>query len=183
MLEHTHLRVVTGVEQVESPVTYQGPPASNRPGDRLEAVTATSSAAVQTVWTEALGVGIPGTLGLALVAEAFLVIQRLPDEGLAVTLDQGAECARVREPLAPGDGDYLQTLLGRNVGSWDRTQPTVIFVPVPMRLAGRVSEASARTAAEQVAVRRALMWERAALLRGQTMGEWAAWELLGRASV
>ena len=173
------LQVVRGPEQVTSSVEFDGPPATSRPADRLEAVLIHGCENVERVRDQARRKGLPVSLALSLVTEGWVTLEALPETASAERLDATAAVQRLSRPLAGPSRDYLQTLFGRTGPTADEPilgQP--FCLSVPMRLHSRVTAQTVSEAAGAVPLERAVSWEAAALVEDQSMSEWAALTLL-----
>jgi hypothetical protein len=185
-----HLRLVEGDLALEQSPDFESK-IVRRPGERVDAFVAQPSlvTVVRKVATQAARRGLLLDLASALVVEHGLVLEqiraisRCDAESLARSLDVAAAAA-VHDHVAPGpEADYLRALIrARNRDVRFVRQPDVSssVLALPVRLLNRGTEAVGRGMANG-SLDVALNWEIAAVTGGQSMGEWAAWQLVQRA--
>jgi hypothetical protein len=148
-----------------------------RPGDHLELVTFSEGPSPALVRSAAKRRGLCGETALALVVERALVIKDLRCIGfqdLIVNLNRKADVARPAIEMWSAHASYVRHLLGFAEGNRHERPLSSPRVALPVRLIDRFN-ASAPQLGEEVEVELGLAvdWEIAALVAGQTMGEWA----------
>lgn len=84
-------------------------------------------------------------------------------------MNQHAENAQVTMELSPASADYLRALSSRVAGP----SGPLNALRLPMRLSDRVLRFGLDDLLRVELLESAIRWERASLLAGQTMSEWA----------
>ena len=158
---------------------WDGPPPEARPGDRCEPWPLVDRRAGERIARAAGEHGIAPHLAALITAECVLTVESLGATQTATfidTLDDLAAAARVRAPLSEPSRAYLQAL-----SIWSRVPKAAPLrhVLLPMRLIDRIQGRDVGTFLIASELGRAIRWERAALVAGHTMGEWAALCALG----
>ena len=177
------LRLLTNDELTESPTLsgggFDGPLPESRPSDRLEpwiigVQTAADFAAA------AIELGVPFQLAAIVVVERTLAeadLEACGAAGVIRHLDATAQASAVALELSEPQSAYLRALSRplseRLVGS-SRESRLRRSVALPMRLTERIGAADIDQLLKSDAIASALAWERAAVLEGRTMSEWAA---------
>jgi hypothetical protein len=113
------------------------------------------------------------SLAAVVVVERMLIEEdlRLAGHGPALTiLDGAASATRVMVELSEPTSAYLRALEGGSAAA-SRVRDSV---RLPMRLTERVGARTLERLLDARMLRSALAWERAAVLSGRTMSEWAA---------
>ena len=117
--------------------------------------------------------GLDTNLAVVLIVERALIEAeyKLRTRNLSVErLDARAECAQVTMELTPATADYLRALNPRIANA----SPTPATFRLPMRLSDRILRLGGiRCLLKSEVLRSGTSWERAAVLSGQTMSEWA----------
>jgi len=94
---------------------------------------------------------------------------------MTARLDVLAASAEVVIGLSEAQSAYLRVL---SRGSAQQTGALPRLLPVPMRLIERIGQEGLVRRVDPALLETALLWERAAVLSGRTMSEWAALALL-----
>ncbi len=159
---------------------WGGPPPVARPGDRCEPWPLDDRAAAPLARTAA-DLGVAFELAAVVTVERSLLAEDLETVGLSdatATLDVAARAATVTGELSEPATAYLLAL-DRSMSA--RPRPRNILV-LPMRLTERVGLVAPESRLDAALLPSAIAWERAAVVAGRTMTEWAALLLLaGRA--
>lgn len=153
---------------------WDGPLPAARPGDRCEPWPLSDPGAANRIAQAATSHGLSTSLAALVTIECVLTIESLDAIGAETpieAIDQEAAVSRVRRPLSEPSRAYLQALSSRGVCS---TTVPLRHVPLPMRLTDLVRHREIDSLLDASELDRAISWERAALLAGRTMGEWAA---------
>lgn len=186
----THLRLVDAEPSVCARTSALGPavgvPAPDlrrprihpgRPWDELEPVWLPTALQVRQLREAACVAGISVDLAVSLVLERALAVSDVAriDAELVVHLDRVASVAGPVRCLGGTAAGYLRQLTG---GAPSQRAPLDRPVLIPGRVAMRLAGVSGHQLAELLhgEVPLAVSWERAAILAGRTIGEWAAWE-------
>jgi len=153
-------------------------PLRRRPGDHLELFSFDNGAELAPIRSAAKREGLRGETGLALVIERALVVDKTSGgcglEDLVGDLDRIAVAARPTIELWSAHGSYLRHLLGLTPSRDPKRALESPRVAVPVRLIDRLHAGVPRLGAEpELELKLAVAWEIAALMAGQTMGEWA----------
>ncbi len=151
-------------------------PLLRRPGDHLELFNFSEGVSLVSVRAAARRRGLCSETALALVIERALVIEELRGAGLEDLvggLDRRADAARPTIELWSAHGSYIRHLLGLVRAASDEKPLGSPRVALPVRLIDRLNEDEPQLGQEAEAeLRLAIDWEIAALVAGQTMGEW-----------
>ncbi|MFI5037541.1 MAG: hypothetical protein ACHP93_03600 [Solirubrobacterales bacterium] len=184
---------MTGLRLVDSPPPSPPPvistdapgvaPAGSRcrPGDRRQTVRLGGDPSVAAFIVAAADIGLGVEQAVAIAAEHHLVLADadaldLPQSQTRLLLCAAACHAQAKLPLSPAAAAYLRELGTRSISrALGRTPVTVAF---PARLIERVPPSMLFTTLDPAAIPEALAWERAAVLAGRTMNEWAMFALL-----
>lgn len=177
-----NLRLVTAIEAEEAtPVERTGfdaPPPSARPSERLEAWPLDEDPFARGLAEAAVRRGVSFQLAAALVVERSLLQEDLAKQGLSrmlERLDEEAVRASVEIELSEPLSAYLRALSSRERQP-TRAQPRL--VALPMRLIERIGGAGPGQRLDAALLESAFLWERAAVLAGRTMSEWATLKTL-----
>lgn len=172
------MRVVTGdrsegvgAERFER--GFEAPTPTARPADRCEPWPVEDEPQLRALAAAAAG-GISLELAAVLLVERALLASELAAHGvdeLADRLDAEAARATVAVELSEPLSAYLFALSGRGRGAAG-SLPRVLALP--MRLTERILSRQGRPQLDAALLSSALAWERAAVLEGRTMSEWAA---------
>lgn len=170
----TSLRLIPGEAPAAfDPPGWNGPPPSARPGDRCEPVHKLDLALQEKVRREAVEAGIDPPLALILCVEQALVLRDLgTDDELIARFDAAAAISRVRAELSRATSAYLSALRPTSDNA-ARSRGASGAWRLPVRLGDRVAPADLAWLVETGSLNAAIAWERAAVLEGRTMGEWA----------
>jgi len=179
----TTLRLVTGHAH-DSPLTsrhlgWDAPPPTARPADRCEPWPLDQHATVASLARAAANLGVAFSLAAALTVERSLLTDDLAEldcADIAARLDVTAAQATVSIELSEPLSAYLRALSGHDAAP---AQPLPRSVPLPMRLTERIGPRGPGHLLDGSLLTSALAWERAALLSGRTMSEWAALKAFG----
>lgn len=184
---------MTGLRLVDSPPPSPPPvistdapgiaPAGSRcrPGDRRQTVRLGDDPSVAVFVVAAADVGLGVEQAVAIAAEHHLVLADADVLGLPRSQTRSLLCAAARRahaklPLSPAAAAYLRELGTRSVSrALGRTPVTVAF---PTRLIERMPPSMLVTTLDPAVIPEALAWERAAVLAGRTITEWAMFVLL-----
>jgi len=158
-----------------------------RPSDRRQTISLDRTPAITTFAAAAADMGLSIEQASAIVAEHHLVLADAVTLGLRRDQAQAALCAatdhaRATLPLTPASAAYLRELGARSIpwaGEIGEMSGRVAF---PTRLIERMPPDTVVTILNPDAVAEALAWERAAVLSGRTMSEWAMFVLLASAA-
>jgi hypothetical protein len=180
--ERTALRVVGGDGDEAGGVFERGfeaPPPTARPADRCEPWFIEDGAELRALADAASRGGVAFGLAAVLVVERRLLAVELATQGLdgefARRLDAEAACANVTVELSASLSAYLVALSGH---SREAAGSVTAPVALPMRLTERILARQVEPQFDAALLPSALMWERAAVLEGHTMSEWAALKVL-----
>lgn len=168
----------TGAEalDLERPA-FDVPPPRARPSERFEPWPLAEETA-RLLAEAAARHGLPPETAGPLLIERALLEEDFAARGLgAMTarLDEVAARAEVEIELSEAQSAYLQVL------SRGRAELAVAYprlLPVPMRLIERLGEEGVVKRLDPAPLGDALLWERAAVLSGRTMSEWAVLAML-----
>lgn len=153
-----------------------------RPGDHLEIVTFSKDTSPAQVRAAAKRRGLSSETALALVVERALVIKELRCVGLqdlTKNLNRRADAARSTIELWGAHASYLRHLLGFAKGARHERPLSSPRVALPVRLVDRFNEDAPQLGEDaEVELELAVHWEIAALVAGQTMGEWGYYSAL-----
>jgi hypothetical protein len=171
---YMHLHVISSPAPEADPFEpADGVEMVARPAEACEPWELQPSATLRAVAEEARACGLPLPVAVSLVCELRLV---LGDVGRPVVgvLDR-ARAGSVNARLSAADAAYLRLL---TVGRRDRHDDVgcgVCTVDIPSRLSSRLLNCGGpERLLERGWLDRACEWERAAVLAGRTMSEWAA---------
>lgn len=150
---------------------WDAPPPVARPADRCEAwpLDATSSAPLVRAAAE---LGITFDLAAVVTVERSLLrddIHALGFSSSTALLDSSARTARVARELSEPLSEYLGAL---DRSSRARRHPRNTLV-LPMRLTERLGNVAPASRLDAELLPSAIAWERAAVVAGRTMTEWA----------
>lgn len=143
-----------------------------RPSDRCEPWTAQDESLVD-LHAAAVSARINSNLAAILVVERSLLeseLRNIAPPQATILLDTQATDAQVEMELTAASADYLRTLA---------CSATVIsaspdgVLKLPMRLSDRILRFGLSQLIQPELLESAISWERAAVLSGQTMTEWA----------
>jgi hypothetical protein len=151
-----------------------------RPGDRRQTVRLGSDPTVDEFVRAAADAGLGVDQAVAIVAEHHLVLTDadaldLPRTQTRSQLSTAARSAHTKLPLSPAAAAYLRELGTRSIS---RVPSGAVMVAFPARLIERMPPCVVATTLDPAAITEALAWERAAVLAGRTMSEWALFVLL-----
>lgn len=158
----------------ESPRRDLRPPRT-RPYERLEPWPLTEETA-RRLAAAANARQLPFETTGALVVERTLLARDLSMPGrdsFTTALDEIASRMRVERALTEPQSAYLRALSPSRLPAV-RTANLPHLLPLPMRLIERIGEGGLDGAVDVTLLESALLWERAAVLNGRTMSEWAA---------
>jgi hypothetical protein len=147
-----------------------------RPTDALEPWRVDVTPALRRLASAAAEVGLTLDTAAALVVERVLVVRERALEGVVNELDARAAASLIRQPLSAATAAYLRTLTSGAV------RPSSLggrraALALPARLTDRIGSArSLRDLVEPQTLDSALTWERAAVVGGWTLTEWAVGE-------
>ncbi len=146
-------------------------PVLHRPGDLIEPIAVDAATSRRLHGIAARG-RIPVLMACTLVVELHLAVSDLQERGASActpTLDATARNARPAEPLSASTAKYLRAL------STGRSARPGLPSPIglPTRIVRRVSAQTLSAAIETADLPRARAWERAAVIDGRTLTEWA----------
>jgi hypothetical protein len=171
------LKLVVGgaaafAEEVSSSSTWDAPLPTARPADRCEPWPISNDDA--TPLLRAAGVfGVAFELAAIVTVERSLLrddLQALEVDGFESELDTAARAATVTCELSAPLSAYLQAL---DRGPKARKRPRHV-IALPMRLTERLgSQSCVGVHLDPALLPSAIAWERAAVLAGHTMSEWA----------
>ncbi|MGH2921133.1 MAG: hypothetical protein ACRDKU_03605, partial [Gaiellaceae bacterium] len=150
-----------------------------RPSERFEPWPLAEEAA-RHLAEAAVRHGLPPETAGPLLIERALLEEDFAARGLSAMtarLDELAAKAEVKFELSEAQSAYLRVLSrGRAKQSVAHRHPRLL--PVPMRLIERMGQEGLVRRLDPAALGAALLWERAAVLSGRTMSEWAALAML-----
>lgn len=175
----TALRLVTSdvsdaVGFTPSDRGFEAPTPTARPADRCEPWPVEGTAQLRALAAAASACGVSLGLAAIVVVERGLLGSEFVAHGLEELperLDAEAARARVAVELSEPLSAYLVALSAR-----DRGRPASLpqSVALPMRLSERILARQGRPQLDAALLPSALGWERAGVLEGRTMSEWAA---------
>lgn len=158
---------------------FEAPPPTARPADRCERWAIEEAPGLRALAGAAARDGVSFGLAAVLVVERRLLAVELAMHGLDAELgrrlDVEASRAKVKVELSDSLSAYLAALSGHGRDSAGSTPRSVAL---PMRLTERILARQTRPEFDAALLPSALMWERAAVLEGRTMSEWAALKAL-----
>lgn len=172
--------VAGGVASLAERAGWDGPPPVARPADRCERWPLDDRAAAPLA-------GAAADLGIAFELAAVVTVERslLRDELRALRLghaspelDTAARAAAVTGELSESLSAYLGSL-DRSMQT--RPHPRSALV-LPMRLTERIGTVAPASRLDVALLPSAIAWERAAVVAGRTMTEWALLLLAERAA-
>lgn len=160
-----------------APAGWQGPTPSARPGDRCEPWPAADACLPAALPRAAASARISLALAVIVSVERALIVDDIAELGLEWLiddLDEAASAARVQVELAEPSSAYLRALDGA---------PGTAPLPrgdlrLPMRLIDRTARRDPKRLIDPAALGSAVRWERAAVLSGRTMSDWAGGAML-----
>jgi hypothetical protein len=156
---------------------FDAPPPRARPSERFEPWPIAEETARPLAEAAARRGLLPETAGPILIERALLeedfAARRLG--GMTVRLDELAARAEVEIELSEAQSAYLRAL---SRGSAKQAVAHPRLLPVPMRLTERLGEEGIAKRLAPGPLGAALLWERAAVLSGRTMSEWATLAML-----
>lgn len=158
---------------------FEAPPPTARPADRCEPWSVEDESDLRALAAAAARSGVLFGLAAVLVVERRLLAVELATQGLDAELARrlDAEAARVKVTfeLSASLSAYLAALSGHGrEAAGSVTRPLAL----PMRLTERILARQLRPQFDAALLPSALIWERAAVLEGRTMSEWAALKVL-----
>lgn len=154
---------------------FEAPTPAARPADRCEPWPVEDGPQLRSLAAAADVCGLSLELAAVLVVERALLAGELAEygfDGLPRRLDAMAARAKVTVELAEPLSAYLAALSRRRPRGAAGSLPRLLAVP--MRLTERILARPGRPQLDATLLRSALAWERAAVLEGRTMSEWAA---------
>lgn len=143
-----------------------------RPADRCESWRLEDPGLTARIAQAAASAGLDTNLAVVLTVERALIEAEFNLDSMSAMLellDDSAERTRVTMQLAPATAGYLRALKPRITNS----SPTPTTFKLPMRLSDRILRLGFRSLVRPELLRSGASWERAAVLSGQTMSEWA----------
>lgn len=150
-----------------------------RPGERREPLLVRFENAAQALFMgECQTARVAPARAYALLLERRLLLDDLARVGLRgadAALDVAARSVRPELALDGASSAYLRSFIRPAAQT---SAVGTILVPVPVRLYARARELAPETTIESGAVEQAIGWERASVLEGRTMAEWAFVRLL-----
>jgi hypothetical protein len=158
---------------------FEAPTPRARPADRCEPWPVEDGPQLRALAAAAASCGISTQLAAVLVVERVLLEGELAAYGrdeLTGLLDAAAGRARVAIELSEPLSAYFAALSPRRQGE-EGSLPQVLALP--MRLTERIGVRGGCLRLEAALLASALAWERAAVLEGRTMSEWAFVMALG----
>jgi hypothetical protein len=157
---------------------FEAPAPTARPADRCEPWPVEDSSRLHALAAAAAACGVSTELAAILVVERALLASDLAAHGLNEVLPRLNAVARhasvaveLTEPLSA----YLRALSGRTRTAAGSLPQALVL---PMRLTERILARQGRPRLDEALLPLALAWERAAVLEGRTMSEWAVVKLL-----
>jgi len=177
------LRLVAGDRAEETAETrhdagFDAPAPTARPSERCEPWPVDDQGRLRSLAAAAAERGVSLELAAIVVVERSLLADDLAARGheeMAVRLDAEAARASVTIELSEQLSAYLCALSGHNRDG-SRSLPRLIALP--MRLTERLGTEGGAARLEAPLLESALRWERAAVLEGRTMSEWATLKVL-----
>ena len=157
---------------------WYGPPPVSRPADRCEPWPIDDQAAAPLA-AAAADLGVAFELAAVITVERSLLGEELLSLGFVdppPLLDAAARIAAVTRQLSEPVSAYLGAL-SRSTGP--RRHPRG-FLVLPMRLTERLLSSDPASRLDPILLPSAVAWERAAVLSGRSMTEWAMAVLVGR---
>ena len=182
--DRPHLSVVINDARQTDMPRYDGGAVTERPYERHEPLPVDVTPAIAQAWRTATARCVPGALGIALTCQAYLTQLEVErhfsgrSEQVLRELDEVARHTRVGTVAAGPRSDYLRAILGMSPDVNESSPQGNLLVPVPMRLIGTITDELATEAVLSTSLDRAIAWEIAAVARGRSIGEWAAWALV-----
>jgi hypothetical protein len=161
---------------------FEAPMPTARPADRCEPWPITERAQVHALAIAAARYGVSLELAAVLVVERALLAGELAEHWrheLDDRLDAEALEARVAVELSEPLSAYLAALSGHTRVE-ARSLPRMLALP--MRLTERILARQGQPQLDAALLTSALAWERAAVLEGRSMSEWAALKALALGS-
>lgn len=157
--------------------TFDAPPPRARPSERFEPWPLAEDTARHLAEAAARHGLPPETAGpllieRALLEEDFAACRLSPT---TARLDELAAGAQVAIELSEAHSAYLR-VLSHGIAKRSLAHPRLL--PVPIRLIERMGEQGPAGRLDPAALGSAIQWERAAVLGGRTMSEWAALAML-----
>lgn len=141
-----------------------------RPADRCEAWTPEDPGFIARIGTAAEAAGLDVNLAVVLIVERALIEVELNLSVLAIErLDRLAEQTTVTMELAPSTADYLRALNPRSANPLRLSKA----FRLPMRLSDRTLRQGLESLMRPEVLQSGTKWERAAVVSGHTMTEWA----------
>jgi hypothetical protein len=143
-----------------------------RPSDRCEPWTPTDASLVADIRAVAGSTSIDANLAAVLIVERSLLnleLQSLSLPRVTSRLDAQAKEALVEMELTAASADYLRAL----TCSATATGAPAGALKLPMRLSDRILRFGLDQLVRPNLLKSAISWERASVLSGQTMSEWA----------
>lgn len=156
---------------------FDAPAPMSRPSERCEPWPVEDQH-LRSLAAVANELGVSLELAIVVVVERSLLGDDLAARGLdkiAARLDAEAAHASVTIELSEPLSAYLAALTGRGRGA-SRSLPRLIALP--MRLTERIGADGPAARLDETLLQSALSWERAAVLEGRTMSEWATLKAL-----
>jgi hypothetical protein len=177
------LRLITG-DRVEETAEAQRDPGFDapapkaRPSDRCEPWPTDDDDRLTSLAGAAAELGVSLDLAVIVVVERSLVADDLVDRArdeIVERLDAEAAKAFVAIELSEPLSAYLCALT-----SYDRAAARLLprLIALPMRLTERIGAQGPTARLDAALLKSALSWERAAVLQGRTMSEWATLKAL-----
>jgi hypothetical protein len=154
-------------------------PVACRPTDALEPWRVEVTSGLRRLATEAAGVGVALETAAAVVIESALVTrERALDDSVLAELERRAQAARPRAELSAASAAYLREL-GKAAGEAVALRERTVVIALPARLNDRIrSPRAVPDLIDSAALTGGLAWERAAVVSGWTLTEWALVQLL-----
>lgn len=168
-----------GAATVVERARWDAPPPLARPSDRCERWPVDRET-VAPLAKAAAGLGIAFELAAVVTVERSLLGEDLDFLGLGdrlSVLDVAANAAVVTTELSEPLAAYL-CALDRSTNA--RSRPTFDALVLPMRISERIGSATPGLRLDVALLPSAIAWERAAVVAGRTMSEWALLSLAGR---
>ena len=157
---------------------FDAPAPTARPSERCEPWPVEDEHRLGSLAAAADELGVSLELAVVVVVERSLLANDLAArriDGIAARLDAEAAHASVTIELSEPLSAYLSALLSHDRGV-SRSLPRLITLP--MRLTERIGAEGPAARLDATLLQSALHWERAALLEGRTMSEWATLKIL-----
>lgn len=177
------LRLVAG-DRVEEAVEarrdpgFEAPAPTARPSERCEPWPVDDQGCLRSLAAAAVELGVSVELASVVVVERSLLADDLSARGfdeISARLDAEAARASVTIELSESLSAYLCALSSHDRGT-SRSLPRLIALP--MRLTERIGADGGAARLDAMLLASALSWERAAVLEGRTMSEWATLKAL-----